>query len=59
VTTTDKEIIPNERMDNMIDSILEANKTMTAEWHTENDKPEPVRKALKYIKQQKERLGIK
>ncbi|MGM0122700.1 hypothetical protein IGI37_000065 [Enterococcus sp. AZ194] len=43
----------------MTDSILEAHKTMAAEWHKENDKPEPVRKALKYIKQQKERLGIK
>ncbi|OJG71754.1 hypothetical protein RV11_GL003475 [Enterococcus phoeniculicola] len=46
-------------MNSMIDSILEAHITMTAEWHKENDKPEPIRKALKYIKQQKERLGIK
>lgn len=38
---------------------LELHKTMAVEWHRENDKPEPVRKALKYIKQQKERLGIK
>lgn len=31
---------------------------MAEKWHVENDKPKSVRKAMKYIKQQKERRGI-
>ena len=31
---------------------------MAEKWHAKNDKPKSVRKAMKYIKQQKERRGI-
>lgn len=31
---------------------------MAEKWHAENDKSKSVRKAMKYIKQQKERRGI-
>lgn len=31
---------------------------MAKEWHEKNDKPKAVRKAMRYIKAQKERRGI-
>ena len=31
---------------------------MAKEWHEKNDKPESVRKAMRYIKAQKKRLGL-
>jgi len=34
---------------------LELMGQMAKEWHKENDKPESVRKSMRYIKKQKER----
>lgn len=31
---------------------------LSEEWHAENNKPESVRKAMRYIRAQKERRGI-
>ena len=37
---------------------LELMEQMAKEWHKENDKPKSVRRAVRYIKNQKERRGV-
>lgn len=37
---------------------LQLMEQMAKEWHKQNDKPKSVRKAMRYIKNQKERRGI-
>ena len=37
---------------------LELMEQMAKEWHKENDKPESVRRAMRYIKSQKKRRGV-